>query len=202
MHKVNFHNNQANQKKVSNRCCLIEIYKEDYMRKYSILLLALVVAFAFACASQQQATDVAGEQASQQPEVSAGPGAMFVRASNATLSPAAEELGLFQPSRANLSAETKATLSSKVAQIIGKVVNEMPEGYVVQITGHSAKVASDCDTDAVSTARAKAVYDAVVAGGVSADKLTYKGVGNSQPKEGFERDANEQRRVTFQVVPK
>jgi outer membrane protein OmpA-like peptidoglycan-associated protein len=181
---------------------LVEIYKEDYMRKYSILLLALVVAFAFACASQQQATDVAQEQTSQQPEVASGPGAMFVRASNATLAPASEELGVFQPSSAALSAEAKATLSSKVAQIVGKVVNEMPEGYVVQITGHSAKVASDCDTDAVSTNRAKAVYDSVVAGGVDAAKLTYKGVGNSQPREGFERNSNEQRRVTFQVVPK
>lgn len=170
------------------------------MKKVLLPLVVMAVAFMFACASQQPA---ATDQGTAAPTVSSsGPATLAVSASNETLRMASNELDVFPPSRAALSANNRQMLGSKLVQIVGEVVNKVPEGYVVQITGHSAKVRLDEDADRVSTARAKAVYDTLVRGGISASKLTYKGIGNSQPKDGFGPKAKEQRRVTFMVVPR
>ncbi len=170
------------------------------MKKYVGIMCALLLALAWACASQQPASQTS--QPKETPKVASSGASLAVQASNAALKPAAEELDVFPPSLATVSRKNRDLLGSKIVRVIGDVVNKVPEGYVVQITGHSAKVRLAAESDEVSVQRAKVVYDILVRNKVDRAKLTYRGVGNSQPREGFADNAPEQRRVTFQVVPK
>lgn len=51
----------------------------------------------------------------------------------------------------------------------------------LEVGGHTDAVGSDADNMALSERRAKAVYDYLVLRGVSADRLTYRGYGESRP---------------------
>ena len=51
----------------------------------------------------------------------------------------------------------------------------------LEVGGHTDAVGSDEDNLALSERRAKAVYDYLVMSGVSADRLTYRGYGESRP---------------------
>lgn len=164
------------------------------MKKSLLMLFALALAFTFACASGQQT------QQSETPQVSSGAG-MMVSASNEALKPAAEALDVFPPSSANLSNRNRGLIGSKAVAVIKEVVNKLPAGYVIQVTGHSAMV-KDAATDDVSTDRAKGVYNELVRAGVDRNKLTYKGVATSEMLPGLDGLDPKQRRVTFKVVPK
>lgn len=164
------------------------------MKKSLLLLLAIGVFIAIGCASQQPA------QQAETPSVSGGSG-MFISASNEALKPAADALDVFPPSSSNLSNRNKSLIGSKAVAVIKEVVNKLPEGYVVQVTGHSALV-KEAPTDDVSTGRAKAVYDELVRAGIDRNKLTYKGVGTSELIPGLDGLDPKQRRVSFKVVPK
>ncbi len=164
------------------------------MKRSLLLLLAFAVMFAVSCASQQPA------QQAETPSVSGGVG-MMVSASNEALKPAADALEVFPPSSSNLSSRNKSLIGSKAVAVIKEVVNKIPEGYVIQVTGHSALV-KEAPTDDVSTGRAKAVYDELIRAGIDRNKLTYKGVGTSELIPGLDGLAPKQRRVSFKVVPK
>ncbi len=165
------------------------------MKKMLMLLFIAAVAFTFACSSGQPTNQVA-----ETPRVSSGVG-MMVSASNEALRPAAEVLDVFPPSKANLSGRNKQLIGSKAVAVIKEVVNKLPEGHVIQVTGHSALV-KHADTDDVSTGRAKAVYNELVKAGVDSSKLTYKGVSTQELIPGLEPLDPRHRRVTFKVVPK
>lgn len=51
----------------------------------------------------------------------------------------------------------------------------------IEIQGHTDNVGNDNDNQKLSQNRAKAVYDFLVKQGISANRLTYKGFGESQP---------------------
>ncbi len=164
------------------------------MNKTLYLLLAVITAFAIGCSSTQPT------EQSEAPSVSSGAG-MMVSASNEALKPAADALDVFPPSSSNLSNRNKSLIGSKAVAIVKEVVNKVPEGYVIQVTGHSALV-KDAATDEVSTNRAKAVYNELVRAGINRNKLTYKGVATSELIPGLDGMDPKQRRVTFKVVPK
>ena len=82
---------------------------------------------------------------------------MFIQTSNEALSVMAGELDVFQPNMANLSQKNRQLLASKAAKIVGDIVNKMPEGYVIEIRGHSALVTGPATTNRVSRMRAKVV---------------------------------------------
>ncbi len=164
------------------------------MKRSLLLLLTVAVIAAISCASQQPA------QQAETPSVSGGVG-MMVSASNEALKPAADALEVFPPSSANLSNRNKSLIGSKAVAVIKEVVNKVPEGYVIQVTGHSALV-KEAPTDDVSTGRAKAVYDELIRAGIDRNKLTYKGVGTSELIPGLDGLDPKQRRVSFKVVPK
>jgi outer membrane protein OmpA-like peptidoglycan-associated protein len=92
------------------------------------------------------------------------------------------------------------------APAVKSILNNVPDGYVLQVTGHADAIgpeqpeAGKPGNIALSTARAKTVYDALVAAGITSPKLTYKGVGSSQPMAGVAPTDASQRRVTFVVV--
>ena len=164
------------------------------MKKVLVVLFVAAAAFTFACSSSQTT------QQAETPQVSSGAG-MMVSATNEALKPAADALDVFQPSSAALTNRNKSLISSKAVAVIKEVVNKVPEGYVIQVTGHSAMV-KDAATDDVSTNRAKAVYNELLRAGIDRNKLTYKGIATSEMLPGLDGLDPKQRRVSFKVVPK
>ena len=94
------------------------------------------------------------------------------------------------------------------APVVQNVLTQVPEGYVLQVTGHTDSRGPETATGdkpgniKISTDRAKSVYDSLRRNGITSDKLTYKGVGSAQPLSGVSPDDASQRRVSFVVVPK
>jgi len=72
----------------------------------------------------------------------------------------------------------------------------------LEIHGHTDQVGSAQANQILSLQRAKAVYDTLVAKGISADRLRFKGFGESQPlveTEMTEADRAQNRRTEFQL---
>ncbi len=94
------------------------------------------------------------------------------------------------------------------APVVKNIINQMPSGHVLQVTGHADATGPEYATEnkpgnmQLSEGRAKTVYDALKRQGVSSNKMTYKGVGSSQPVPGSDPTSGQNRRVTFQVVEK
>jgi len=72
----------------------------------------------------------------------------------------------------------------------------------IKILGHTDNVGSDANNQKLSEARAKSVYEALIAKGVPASKLAYEGRGESQPIADNDTDEGRQRnrRTEFVVV--
>lgn len=92
------------------------------------------------------------------------------------------------------------SLAQKSLEESKSVIADMPEGYVLQITGHHNQHPdkSKRTGNGLSVQRAKYVYDYFVKGGVAKEKLAYRGAGSSENDKNLSRDEN--RRVTFKVV--
>jgi outer membrane protein OmpA-like peptidoglycan-associated protein len=97
--------------------------------------------------------------------------------------------------------------ATAAAPVVKGVIDKLPEGYVLQVTGHTdargpeGPVGAKPGNIKISTDRAKAVFDALKAKGVTSPKMTYKGVGSSELIPGVDPKDAQQRRVTFKVVP-
>ncbi|MBU6341663.1 MAG: PD40 domain-containing protein [Bacteroidetes bacterium] len=63
---------------------------------------------------------------------------------------------------------------------LAKTLIQMP-WLRIQINGHTDQVGSDSDNMVLSEARAKAVYQYLIAKGIVADRLRYKGFGETRP---------------------
>jgi len=93
------------------------------------------------------------------------------------------------------------------APVVKGIINQMPEGYVFQVTGHTdAKGPEQPEGNKpgnikISTDRAKAVQASLQKQGITSPKMTAKGVGSSEPLRGEDPTSSKQRRVTFKVVP-
>jgi flagellar motor protein MotB len=94
------------------------------------------------------------------------------------------------------------------APVVKGIIDRLPANHVLQVTGHTDASGPENPQGAkpgnikISTDRAKAVHAALRKKGITSEKLTYKGVGSSEPLEGVDSRSPEQRRVTFVVVPK
>ena len=93
-------------------------------------------------------------------------------------------------------------------QII-EVISALEEGYVLEIVGHTdssgpREAQSDGRKGNVwySTARAKAVYDALAESGIDPAKLSYAGVADDELLDVSDSTADYNRRVSFRVVQK
>jgi outer membrane protein OmpA-like peptidoglycan-associated protein len=89
-----------------------------------------------------------------------------------------------------------------IVSVVKPVIEKIPDGYAMQITGHCAAYDSAADRDRVSKARAKKVYDELKAAGAAESKMTYKGVGSNEPISGLDPKDPKQRRVSFKAVKK
>lgn len=94
------------------------------------------------------------------------------------------------------------------APVVKDIIDKLPEGYALEVRGHTdSRGPETAEGDKpgnmkISTDRAKAVYDALGKAGITSPKLTYRGVGSSEPLQGVDPKSPDQRRVTFQVVSK
>ena len=72
----------------------------------------------------------------------------------------------------------------------------------IRIVGHTDSVGNDADNNRLSTARAKAVYDQLIAKGISTQRLQYEGKGESEPVASNDtEDGREQnRRTEFYIL--
>ena len=72
----------------------------------------------------------------------------------------------------------------------------------IRIVGHTDSVGNDTDNNRLSTARAKAVYDQLIAKGISTQRLRYEGKGESEPVASNDtKDGREQnRRTEFYIL--
>lgn len=97
--------------------------------------------------------------------------------------------------------------ATMAAPVVKEILNKLPEGYVLQVTGHTdgsgpeEPVGNKPGNIKISTERAKAVYNSLKAKGIDSPKMTYKGVGSSELLPGVDPRDAANRRVTFKVVP-
>lgn len=89
-------------------------------------------------------------------------------------------------------AENQAILERAAAAI-----NAAP-GIAVEVVGHTDTSGDAGTNQLLSEDRANAVLDRLVELGVAADRLTARGAGETEPLEGVEGDAAENRRIVFE----
>ena len=75
---------------------------------------------------------------------------------------------------------------------------------VVEIQGHTDNVGNDNDNMTLSDNRAKSVYDYIISTGISADRLKYKGYGETKPiaSNDTEEGRSKNRRTVFVILKK
>lgn len=104
----------------------------------------------------------------------------------------------FESGSAQLKPESKTELD-RLKQLLNdhKTLN-------IQINGHTDNVGPDADNLRLSEQRAKAVYDYLVQNGIAADRLRFKGFGETQPVTTNEtpEGRGQNRRTEFVVVGK
>jgi len=114
----------------------------------------------------------------------------------------------FEYKSSALPAITWDAWAEKAAPVVKGILDKLPEGYVLQVTGHTDGRGPENPVGAkpgnikISSDRAKAVYNSLVKKGITSPNLTYKGVGSSEMIPGFDPSDAQQRRVSFKVVPK
>lgn len=104
----------------------------------------------------------------------------------------------FETAKFDLKPESKAELNKLVAFLNS---NKTMHG---ELSGHTDNVGEKKMNMTLSLNRAKAVYDYLVANGIDAKRLTYKGFGDTRPKVKNDSDANRaiNRRTEFKVTGK
>ena len=96
----------------------------------------------------------------------------------------------------------QATLKAGAAnnvQKIAAILNQYPS-YKISVEGHTDSQGSDAYNQSLSERRAAAVLQQLVAGGVSADRITSKGFGESQPVASNDTPAGRQQNRRVEVV--
>ncbi len=92
--------------------------------------------------------------------------------------------------------------NAKLLELLARLLAETPSIKKVQIEGHTDATGDEAFNLQLSIDRAKTVEKALVARGVSADRLSTRGLGRSQPLSTNDTDDGRarNRRVEFRVV--
>jgi outer membrane protein OmpA-like peptidoglycan-associated protein len=92
-----------------------------------------------------------------------------------------------------------AELKPESSQEINKLVQLLSEntGLKIQINGHTDDVGSEEDNLILSEKRAAAVYDYLIQNGIDAQRLQYKGFGETKP---ISENRAENRRTSFEIL--
>ncbi|MFL5763041.1 MAG: OmpA family protein [Bacteroidia bacterium] len=104
----------------------------------------------------------------------------------------------FETAKSDLKPESKTELNKLVAFL---KANKTMKG---ELDGHTDNVGDKKSNQLLSQNRAKAVYDYLVANGIEAVRLSYKGFGDTRPKVPNDSDEHRQmnRRTEFKVLAK
>jgi outer membrane protein OmpA-like peptidoglycan-associated protein len=104
----------------------------------------------------------------------------------------------FETGKFDLKPESKAELDKLIAFLNA---NKTIKG---ELGGHTDNVGDKKSNMTLSFNRAKAVYDYLVAGGIDAKRLSFKGYGDTRPKVKNDSDVNRatNRRTEFKVTSK
>ncbi|MBN2159082.1 MAG: OmpA family protein [Spirochaetes bacterium] len=165
------------------------------MKKSILLIGVIIIAISFiACGEQVKSTDVGDA------------GNAVVSASNAQL--AKYPVTGFAYKSSTIEPMNWNKWAKVAAPIVSSILDKLPDGYVMECRGHAdSRGPEDPEGDKpgnlkISRDRAKAVYNALAGQGLKTNKITYRGVGSSQPLAGYATTAPQQRRVSFVIVPK
>jgi flagellar motor protein MotB len=169
------------------------------MKKYCLPLLAFTVAFTLSCMSKP------APKVSKDVDVSADvTNNVIVSNSNKILS--RFPVKNFEYKSSIIPAQEWEKWTESAAPIVEDIIGKLPDGYVLQITGHAdtsgpeEPVGDKPGNIKISSDRAKAVWTALFRRGIDATDITYRGVGSSKlTYKCNPRDAC-QRRVTFMVI--
>lgn len=162
-------------------------------RKYFLISIISIV-FALSCGGSQVKQDTVGDNST------------LISAQNEQLTKSS--IGGFGYKSSKMPANQWDSWAKSTAPVIKEILLKIPEGYVLQVTGHTdgsgpeQPEGNKPGNSKISTDRAYTVYSALKKAGIDSPKLTYKGIGSSELLEGVDPKANEQRRVTFKVMPK
>lgn len=167
------------------------------MKRLSLVILTAIVSILLACESAPKKVET-----TPQTDTSS----LFVSSSNEQL--ANIPVGGFGYKSSKVPPQKWDKWAKAAAPIVKGIIDKLPEGYVLQVTGHTDSsgpeepVGNKPGNIKISTDRALTVHSSLKKQGITSPNMTYKGVGSSEPIEGVDtRDPN-QRRVTFKVVPK
>ncbi len=163
------------------------------MRTNFIFSVLIAVLFVIGCASSP----------AQQPAKDAGPAMPDLSTQNQQL--ANYSIGGFAYKSSKLDNAKWDVWAYKAAPVVKEIIAKLPEGYVLQVTGHTdasgpeEPVGDKPGNLKISTDRAKTVYDALKRAKINSPKITYKGIGSSELLPNFDSRAAEQRRVSFKI---
>jgi outer membrane protein OmpA-like peptidoglycan-associated protein len=163
------------------------------MKKNNVILFLFALIFAFGCASApapEQKKDSAIDVSTQNKQLSS------------------YSVGGFAYKSSRLDNAKWDVWATKASPVVKEIISKLPEGYVLQVTGHTDGSGPEEATGdkpgniKISTDRAKTVYDALKRANIDSPKITYKGIGSNELLSQFDPKAAEQRRVTFKIVSK
>ena len=166
------------------------------MKKVSFVTASLMLSFVIGCASAPEPQPVKKD--------TAAPKVADISSQNQQLS--GQYIGGFAYKSAKLDTAAFDRWAVKAAPIVKDIIAKLPDGYVLQITGHTdASGPEQPEGDKpgnikISTDRAKAVYDALKRAGIDSPKITYAGIGSQELYKAFSPRDPIQRRVTFKIV--
>lgn len=99
------------------------------------------------------------------------------------------------------------TWAESAAPVIKEILNSLPDGYALQVTGHTDSLGSEGVTRNVyignrnlSIRRAQAVVASLKKQGISSKRILAAGAGSAEPLEGVAPDDSRQRRVSFKLI--
>ncbi|MBE7440214.1 MAG: hypothetical protein HS115_17310 [Spirochaetales bacterium] len=100
-----------------------------------------------------------------------------------------------------------ASWADKNKENIEKALNQVPAGFVLQVTGHTCSIGPRDAMDGkrgniwYATERARNIYEELKAKGVPSDKMVYKGIADDEPLPDLDTTDQRNRRVSFKIVP-
>ncbi len=102
----------------------------------------------------------------------------------------------FETGKYNLKNESRTEINK-----LGDFLNSNPK-VKIEISGHTDNVGDDNSNQILSLNRAKSVYDFLISNGISKDRLTFKGFGETQPVDSndSEKGRANNRRTEFKVT--
>lgn len=171
------------------------------MKKTLALIVSslMVAAFLISCAGTPQTQTQTKTDTTPSVKADAG-GDFAVKAINNQVSDFA--IDGFPGGSSKLSKNEDLENMKKIVALVKPIIDKIPDGYVMQITGHAADYDGKAKQMSVSKARAARVYTELKNAGVAASKMTYKGVGIDEPISGADLKSVKQRSVSFKAVKK